>query len=127
MRTNGRQQTQIDAIRPLDQRTNTTNSKTKGRNYRSQTVNLYVDGISNTDEYGVATAMRPHTTLMHVLVHPTDQVELEEQGQLIIIMPVVAMRQRLLPSLNYLLSVYLSAMRVMSMSRSLYLSASSFS
>ena len=34
-------------------------------------------------KYGVATAMRPHTTLRRLLVHPKDKVELEEQGELV--------------------------------------------
>ena len=37
--------------------------------------------------YGVATAMRPHTTLRRLLVHPNDKLELEEQGELVYQIP----------------------------------------
>ena len=57
--------------------------KTNDRNYRSQVVIPYVEGASERvhrvlKKYGVATAMRPHTTLRRLLVHPKDKVELEE-------------------------------------------------
>ena len=38
-------------------------------------------------KYGVATAMRPHTTLRRLLVHPKDKVELAEQGELVYQIP----------------------------------------
>ena len=38
-------------------------------------------------KYGVATTMRPHTTLRRLLVHPKDKVELEEQGELVYQIP----------------------------------------
>ena len=33
-------------------------------------------------KYGVATAVRPHTTLRRLLVHPKDKVEFVEQDEL---------------------------------------------
>ena len=38
-------------------------------------------------KFGVAPAMRPHTTLRHLLVHPQDKVELAEQGDLVYQIP----------------------------------------
>ena len=66
--------------------------KTNDRNYRSQVVIPYVEGVSERvhrvlKKYGVATAMRPHTTLRRLLVHPKDKVELEEQGELVYQIP----------------------------------------
>ena len=66
--------------------------KTKDRNYRSQVVIPYVEGVSERvhrvlKKYGVATTMRPHTTLRRLLVHPKDKVELEEQGELVYQIP----------------------------------------
>ena len=68
------------------------NKKTNDRNYRSQVVIPYVEGVSERvhrvlKKYGVATAMRPHTTLRRLLVHPKDKVELEEQGELVYQIP----------------------------------------
>ncbi|KAK2159568.1 hypothetical protein NP493_1706g00023 [Ridgeia piscesae] len=34
-------------------------------------------------KYGVATAMRPYTTLRRLLVHRNEKVELAEQGELV--------------------------------------------
>jgi len=34
-------------------------------------------------KYGVTTALRPHTTLRRLLVHPKDKEELAEQGELV--------------------------------------------
>ena len=64
------------------------NNKTNDRNYRSQVVIPYVEGVSERvhrvlKKYGVATAMRPYTTLRRLLVHPKDKVELEGQGELV--------------------------------------------
>ena len=66
--------------------------KTNDRNYRSQVVIPYVEGVSERvhrvlKKYGVATAMLPHTTLRRLLVHPKDKVELEEQGELVYQIP----------------------------------------
>ena len=52
----------------------------------------YVEGVSERvhrvlKKYGVATTMRPHTTLRRLLVHPKDKVELEEQGELVYQIP----------------------------------------
>ena len=68
------------------------NNKTKDRNYRSQVVIPYVEGVSDRvhrvlKKYGVATAMRSHTTLRRLLVHPKDNVELEEQCDLVYQIP----------------------------------------
>ena len=68
------------------------NKKPNDRNYRSQVVIPYVEGVSERvhrvlKKYGVATAMRPHTTLRCLLVHPKDKVELEEQGELVYQIP----------------------------------------
>ena len=38
-------------------------------------------------KYGVATAMRPHTTPRRLLVHPQDKVESAEQGELLYQIP----------------------------------------
>ena len=35
------------------------------------------------NKYGVTTALRPHTTLRRLLVHPEDKEELAEQGELV--------------------------------------------
>ena len=66
--------------------------KTNDRNYRSQVVIPYVEGVSERvhrvlKKYGVATTMHPHTTLRRLLVHPKDKVELEEQGELVYQIP----------------------------------------
>ena len=66
--------------------------KTNDRNYRSQVVIPYVEGVSERvhrvlKKYGVATAMRPHIILRRLLVHPKDKVELEEQGELVYQIP----------------------------------------
>ena len=66
--------------------------KTNDRNYRSQVVIPYVEGVSERvhrvlKKYGVATTMRPHTTLRRLLVHPNDKVELEEQDELVYQIP----------------------------------------
>ena len=66
--------------------------KTNDINYRSQVVIPYVEGVSEKvhrvlKKYGVATAIRPHTTLRRLLVHPKDKVELEEQGELVYQIP----------------------------------------
>ena len=37
--------------------------------------------------YRFATALRPHTTLRRLLVHPKDKVELAEQGELVYHIP----------------------------------------
>ena len=60
----------------------------KDANYISQVVMPYVEGVSERvdrvlKKYGVATAMRPHTTLRILLVHPKDKVEPDEQGELV--------------------------------------------
>ncbi|KAK2157858.1 hypothetical protein NP493_1847g00032 [Ridgeia piscesae] len=52
--------------------------------YRSQVDIPYVEGVSERvhrvmKKYGVATAVRPHTTLRRLLVHPQDKVELAEE------------------------------------------------
>ena len=52
----------------------------------------YVEGVRERvhramRKYAVATAMRPHTTVRHVLVHPKHQVELAEQGELVYKIP----------------------------------------
>ena len=64
-----------------------TNSRTKNKDYRSQMVIPYVEGVSErvhrVKKCGVATAMCPHTTLRHLLVHPQDKVESAEQGGLV--------------------------------------------
>ena len=62
-----------------------TDKRKKDKNYRSQAVIPYVEGISERvdrvlKKYGVATAMRPHTTLRRMLVYPNDKIEPEEQG-----------------------------------------------
>jgi len=61
-----------------------TNSKTKNKDHRNQVVIPYVSERVNRvmKNYGVATAMRPYTTLRRLLVHPKDKVELAEQGEL---------------------------------------------
>ena len=66
--------------------------KTNDRNYRSQVVIPYVEGVSERvhrvlKKYGVATTMHLHTTLRRLLVHPKDKVELEEQGELVYQIP----------------------------------------
>ena len=68
------------------------NKKTNDRNYRSQVIIPYVEGVSERvhrvlKKYGVTTAMRPHTTLRRLLVHSKDKVELEEQGELVYQIP----------------------------------------
>ena len=52
----------------------------------------YVEGVSERvhrvmKKYGAAIAMRPHTTLRCLLVHPKDKVELPEQGELVYQIP----------------------------------------
>ena len=47
----------------------------------------YVEGVPDrilrvVKKYGVATAMRPRTTLTRLLVHPEVKVDLAEQGEL---------------------------------------------
>ena len=58
----------------------------------SHVVIPYVEGVSERiyrviGKSGVATAMRPHTTLRFLLVHPKDNVELAEQGELVYQIP----------------------------------------
>ena len=50
----------------------TVDKRKKDKNYRSQIAIPYV-----------TTAMRPHTTLRRLLVHPKDKVEPEKQGELV--------------------------------------------
>ena len=66
--------------------------KKNDRNYRSQVVIPYVEGVSERvhrvlKKYGVATAMRPLTALRRLLVQPKDTVKLEEQGELVYQIP----------------------------------------
>ena len=68
------------------------NNKTNDRNYRSQVVIPYVEGVSERihrvlKKYGVATAMRLYTIHRCLLVHPKDKVELQEQGELVYQIP----------------------------------------
>ena len=63
-------------------------TRKKDKNYRNQVVIPYVECVSEwvdrvLKKHGVTTAMRPHTTLTRLLVHPNDKVELEEQGELL--------------------------------------------
>ena len=57
----------------------------KDKKYRNQVVIPYVGVSERVDrvlkKYGVTTAMRPHTTLRRLSVHPKDKVE-QEQGEL---------------------------------------------
>ena len=69
-----------------------TNSRTKNKDYRSQVVFPYVEGVSERvhrvmKKYGVATVIRPHTTLRCLLVHLKEKVELVEQGELVYQIP----------------------------------------
>ncbi len=68
----------------------------KGKNpekkFKSQVVIPYVEGVSERvdrvlKKYDIATAMRPHTTLRCLLVHPKDKMEAEEQGELVYQIP----------------------------------------
>ncbi|KAI0217214.1 hypothetical protein LSAT2_030909 [Lamellibrachia satsuma] len=66
----------------------TADKSKKEKNYRNQVVIPYVEGVSLRSKhvlkkYGVTTAMRPHTTLRRMLVHPKDKVEPEEQDELV--------------------------------------------
>ena len=73
----------------LDEKQEEKNSRQekKGKNYRNQVVIPYVGvslrGKHVLKKYGVTTAMRPHTTLRRLLVHPKDKVEPEEQDELV--------------------------------------------
>ena len=67
----------------------------KGKKYRSQVVIPYVEGVSERfdqvlGKYGVTTAMRSHTTMKRLLVHPKDKVVPEEQSELVYHVRVVA-------------------------------------
>ena len=70
----------------------TGDKRKKDKNYRSQVVILYIVGFSERvdrvlKKHVVVTVMRPHTTLRHVLVHPKDKAEPEEQGELVYQIP----------------------------------------
>ena len=48
----------------------------------------YIESVSERvdrvlKKYEVDTAIRPHTTLIRLLMHPKDKVEPEEQGELV--------------------------------------------
>ncbi len=52
----------------------------------------YIEGVSERvdrvlKKHGVASAMRPHTTLRRLLVHPKDKCEPSEQGELVYSIP----------------------------------------
>ena len=60
-----------------------TDTRRKDKNYRSQVVIPYVQGVSERvdrvlNKYGVATARRPPTTIRRLLAHPKYKVEPEE-------------------------------------------------
>ena len=69
-----------------------TDNRTRNKDYRSQVVIPCVEGVGERvhwvmKKYGVVTAMRPHTTLRHLLVHPQDKVEIIEQGRAVYQIP----------------------------------------
>ena len=68
-----------------------TNSRTKKRLQESSGYPTCGGSLGKTHsvmrKYGVVTAMCPHTTLRHLLVHPQDKVELAEQCELVYQIP----------------------------------------
>ena len=69
-----------------------TDSRTKNKDYTSQVVIPYVEGVSERvhrvmKKYGVVTATRPHTTLRCQLVHLKDKAEFTEQGEMLYQIP----------------------------------------
>ena len=62
------------------------------KQFKGQVVIPYVEGITERvdrvmKKYGVATAMRPNSTLRRFLVHPKDKCEMAEQGELVYQIP----------------------------------------
>ena len=65
---------------------------TQDKQYKGQVVIPYIEGVTERidrvmKKYGVATAMKPHSTLRRQLVHPKDKCEMSEQGELVYQIP----------------------------------------
>ncbi len=66
--------------------------KKSEKTFKCQVVIPYMEDVSERvdrvlKKYGVASAMRPHTTLRRLLVHPKDKEEPKEQGDLVYRVP----------------------------------------
>ena len=62
------------------------------KQFKGQVVIPYIEGVTERvdrvmKKYGVATAMKPHSTLRRFLVHPKDKCEMAEQGELVYQIP----------------------------------------
>ena len=61
----------------------TTADKKKDKNYKNQVVIPYVESVSERVDWVLKKYMHPHTTMRRLLVHPKDNIEPEEQGELV--------------------------------------------
>ncbi len=62
------------------------------KQYKGQVVLPYIEGVMEKidrvmKKYGIATAMRPHTTLRRLLVHPKDKCDMTKDGELVYQIP----------------------------------------
>ena len=57
-----------------------------GQDHKASVIIPYIEGASEVvatlyNRYGVSTAMRPHTTIRNLLLHPKDKVNTEETAE----------------------------------------------
>ena len=62
------------------------------KQFKGQVVLPYVEGVTEKidrvmKKHDIATAMRPHTTLRRLLVHPKDKCDMTEDGELVYQIP----------------------------------------
>ena len=63
------------------------------KQFKCQVVLPYVEGVTERidrimkKKFGIATAMKPHSTLRQLLVHPKDKCEIAEEGELVYKIP----------------------------------------
>ena len=77
----------------------------------------YVEVVSDRVQrvmkrYRVATALRPHTTLRRLLVHPKDKVELAEQGDLVYHIPCNCGAEYIIETLRLLKYDWMNTVRM---------------